>query len=352
MKKNNLKSSLSLSLLLFCSLLFFSVPTVANNEQPLAVSTQLLSSLLIKTKQSAPATIISLNHTILSAQITGLALKIHVEAGDSIRKGKLLAEIDCRDYIVAHKRASSVLRATQLNIEHTKKQFLRNQRLLESKMIPRELFEQAEANYLLAKAAIEPQHFEQQAAALAKTRCMITAPYAGQITRRMVQQGQLLAAGTPLFQLLQTGKTEVKAELSVTEVQQAKQATALKFTVADKSYPVEIRAVIQQVNTTSRTQEVRLALKKASKLAVGLSGRLQWQDQAGRLPAEYVMQRNGSLGVMIIKKDKAHFYPLPNAIEGQPADVSLSANTKVIKQGRYQVKQGQQVTIENTKTLK
>ena len=333
-------------------LLSNSATATDDDNKPLAVTTSTLSSLLIKTTHSAPASVISLNHTTLSAQINGLALKVRAEAGDRIKKGKLLVEIDCRDYDIAYQQATAALNATSVNIEHTKKQFQRNQRLFNSRTIPREMYEQTETAYLSAKASIEPQRYTQKSAELSQTRCKIYAPFDGQITERMVQKGQLLTAGTPLFKLLQTKSIEVKAELSATEVMDAKKSPDLKFMVGDKEYSTEVRAVIQQINTSTRTQEVRLRLKNASELAIGLSGRLQWKDQTGQLPPEYIMRREGTLGVMIIKDKKAHFQALPNAIEGQPAHTFLSGSTQIIEKNRYRAKQGQEVSIENVELVK
>ena len=333
-------------------LLALSLPTqAAQDETTLAVSTLPLSSLLINTTHSSPATIISLNHSTLSAQINGLALKIHAEAGDYIKKGKLLVEIDCRDYDIAYMQATSALRASTINIQYAKKQFLRNQRLLKSHTIPRTQYEQTETNLLSAQAAIEPQRYMQQSAALSRSRCKIYAPFNGQISKRLVQKGQLLSAGSPLFQLLQTGKTELKAELSASEVSDAKKASSLKFIVGDQAYRVKIRAIIQQVNTSTRTQEVRLSISKKAKLAVGLSGRLEWKDKTKKLPPEYIMRRDGSLGLMIVKNHKAYFHPLADAIEGQAASTHLPTNTQVIEKNRYRVKQGEKVRIENNESI-
>lgn len=344
--KNNI-----FSLLVTLSLLSSLSAEAAEDEKPLAISTQSLASLLIKSTHSSPATVISLNHSTLSAQINGLALKVSAETGDHVKKGKLLVEIDCRDYDIAHKQARSALRASNINIQHTKKQFVRNQRLLKNNTIPRSLYEQTEAAYLTAQASIEPQRYAQQSAALAQTRCKIYAPFTGQITQRMVQKGQLLAAGTPLFKLLQTGRVELQAELSIAEVADARKAPSLKFTSGDSTYTANIRAVIQQVNTSTRTQEVRLKVNAKAKLAVGLSGRLQWKDKTGQLPPEYLMRRDGSLGVMIVKANKAYFHPLPNAIEGQAVSTHLAANTLIIEKNRYRVKQGQAVSIENNESV-
>ncbi|RTZ65280.1 MAG: hypothetical protein DSZ29_04580 [Aquificaceae bacterium] len=347
--KNTLIPLITLPLLLTSFALQATSST--GDNKPLAVSTQPLSSLLIKTIHSSPATVISLNHTTLSAQINGLALHVYAEAGDYIKKGMLLVEIDCRDYDIAYKQATAALHASNITIQHTKKQFLRNQRLFKSNTIPRTLYEETETAFLAAKAAIEPQRYTQKSAALAQTRCKIYAPFNGQITQRIVQQGQLLAAGSPLFKLLQTDKVELKAELSAAEVSEAKKAKELRFVVGDHHYKATIRAVIQQLDTATRTQEVRLHIASKTRLSIGLSGRLQWQDKVGKLPSEYIMRRDGALGVMIVKNKKAYFHPLPNAIEGQAAAIHLPRNTPVIEKNRYRAKQGQMVHIENAESV-
>ena len=95
----------------------------------LNVSIVPLSSVLISTKNSAPANIISINHSTLSAEITGRVNSINSEAGSFVRKGEKLASLDCRSYLLAKKQAEAALKVAETQFNLAKKQLVRNQQL-------------------------------------------------------------------------------------------------------------------------------------------------------------------------------------------------------------------------------
>ncbi len=195
----------------------------------LNVSITPLSSILISTKKSAPANIISLNNSTISAEITGRALTIHTEAGSFVRKDETLASLDCRSYLLAKKQADAALKVAKAQLNLTNKQLIRNQRLIQKGTIPREIFEKTEAAQQTSLADIELKKATIENAKLTIKRCSIKAPFSGQITQRMVQQGQLVLPGTPLFQLMQDQALEIKANLPTTVIDKVKGVNSIEF---------------------------------------------------------------------------------------------------------------------------
>lgn len=328
-----------------------SILAKGNDEKTLVVGVTPLASLLSTAKYSAPANIISLNHSIISAEITGRALKILVESGSYVKLGQKLITLDCRSYILAKKQAKAGLRLAITQLNHAKKQFVRSQRLLKQGTIPREFYDKAEAAQLTALADIELKKTIIESTDLTIRRCQISAPFSGQITQRMVQKGQLVATGTPLLKLMQNNHREIKMALSSDELLSFKKAKSILFGVGEKQFKVTIRSIIQNIDELTRTFEVRLKLPKKIKLSVGLSGRIIWRGTSRQLPAEFVMRRNNQLGVMLIEDivegfGKARFVPLPNAKEGQAATTTLSSNTTIITNNRYRAKSGKMVKIQ------
>ncbi|HIO97090.1 MAG TPA: efflux RND transporter periplasmic adaptor subunit [Leucothrix sp.] len=315
------------------------------------VSTQLLSSLLVNDDNSAPANVISLNHSTISAEIMGRALMIEGEVGDQVKKGKRLVTLDCRSYLLAKKQAEAGLQVAKTQLNYSNKQFKRNQNLLKKGIIPRESFEKAEAGKLTALADIHLKKASIETTSLAIDRCQISAPFTGQITQRLVQQGQLVTAGTPLFKIMQNDKLEIKTQLSPAQVKMLDDSPVLEFVVGDKHFKTVVRSIIKTIDITTRTQEVRLSLPKGTKVSAGLSGRIAWQSKEQLLPAEYILRRNNQLGVMLAEDivegiGKAKFYPLPEAHEGQAVNTSLPENSAVITINRYRVADGQQIKIQ------
>jgi RND family efflux transporter MFP subunit len=329
----------------------FIVTTSFAADAPIVVSAESLSELQISSTSSAPANIISLNHSTLSAEVTGQALKVEAETGDFVKEGQKLVSLDCRSYSLAKKQANAALKVARTQLNYSKKQLRRNQNLVKKGIIPRDAFEKIESGQLTAQADILLKKASIETADLAISRCNILAPFAGQITQRMVQKGQLVTAGTPLFQLMQTGRLELKAKLSPNDVAKLRKSPLLEFIAGNTKIKTTVRSIIQTIDEATRTQEVRLSLPPNTNVATGLSGRIQWRDQQTQLPAEYILRRGNKLGIMIADDviegiGKAKFHSLADAQEGQPATINLSNNTAIITLNRYRVKDGDAIKVQ------
>ena len=332
-------------------LTFVSVSSLLAANELLKVGISPLSTVTISTRNSVPANIISLNHSAISAEVSGRALDISVEAGDFVKTGQKLVALDCRSYELSKKHADAALKVTKAQLNLAKKELLRNQRLIKNGTIPHELFDKTKANQQTTLADIEIKKVAIETSRLAISRCIIKAPFAGQITERMVQNGQLVMTGTPLFQLMQNDKLEVKANLSPTDVAKLEGKPKISFIFDDKRFKTTVRSIIQTIDPSTRTQEVRFSFLNEVKLASGLSGRIEWNNLGKKIPSEFIQRRNANLGVMIAEDivegtGKAKFITLNNAIEGQPANINLPDGTAIISKNQFSVTDGQTIRIQ------
>lgn len=318
-----------------------------NSSKAIRITTKPLSELVFATQYSAPASVVSLNDSNISAEVQGRAISIKAEVGDIIKKGQLLVALDCRNYLNTRKQALAALNLSKSQLNFAQKQFNRNQRLLKRGVLPRETFDQSESSLLNSRADIDLKEVAIESADLAITKCKIHAPFSGQVTNKFVQQGQLVNPGSALIQLLQTDKLEIEAELSPFELKKARASNRLRFSTESTDFTVSIRTVLKQLSKTSNTQRVRLTTSNTNKeIIAGLNGRLIWKDGSRKMPPEYMVRRDDKLGVMLAKEGKAVFHELKNAREGQPAKVNLRSNSQIIIVNRYSVEEGQAVEIQ------
>jgi RND family efflux transporter MFP subunit len=319
--------------------------TVPDNE-PLTVTLLPLASVLQASARSVPATLLSVNDSTLGAEVTGKVTRLAVDVGTTVKAGQVLASLDCRDYTHGLSQAKASMSAAKARLSFAQRQWQRNQQLRKTGLLPAEQLEKTQADFEGAQAEVAVAQAQVDTAALAVSRCDMTAPFAGQITQRHLQLGQQATPGTPAFQLLQDKALEVSASLSVDEVQDQTQGAALRFVADGVSIPLERRAVVGQIAGNTRTQEVRFTLKGEHSLPVGRSGRVVWQGKLQALPASWVVRREGGLGVMLEVDGMAKFHPLPDAKEGQPVLTDLPTSVRLIDQNRLRARDGQAVTVE------
>jgi len=331
--------------------LFLSVAQ-AENKQLLDVTVKPLSSVLISSKQSTPATVVNLNTTTISSEITGRAYKVYPEVGDNVKSKQRLVALDCRSYQLQKKQAEASLKVSLAQLNLAKKQLRRNQQLVAKGTVPREVLDSAQASQETSLADIEFKKAQIEIAQLAVDRCVIRAPFNGQVTKRLVQKGQLLTPGTPLYELMQLDRLDIKTKLSPSDTRALQEQEEITFVTKTQNYKVKLRTVIKLIDETTRTQEVRLSLIDKTSVPAGLSGRIEWSNSQQKIPAEFILRNsNGDLGVLIAENSvegtaKAKFTILPNAVEGQPVFSDLSPNTLIINKNRYRVTDGELISIQ------
>ncbi len=204
----------------------------------------------------------------------------------------------------------------------------------------------AKADLMAAETELETALAQVEAADIVVARCEITAPFSGQITARALQLGQVAAPGALAFQILQTDEMEVSVQLSAEAIRAEAESEQTLFIVGDEALAVERRAVIARVDQATGTQEVRFKVNDLHGFPVGQSGRLRWQSKLSSLPPNWLVRRDGELGIMLAVGDKAQFEPLTNAQEGQPVRVDLPPDTRLIDANRLRARDGQKIQYE------
>jgi len=203
--------------------------------------------------------------------------------------------------------------------------------------------EGAKADLLTVETELENALAQQEAAEVVAGRCLVKAPFDGQITQRQFQLGQISSPGMAAFQLLQNKGLEIVARLSPDEVRDQEQGEKIRFVSNDIELEVERRAVVAQVASGSGTQEVRYRVNGEHDLPVGKTGRVRWQGKLPAIPSGWLLRREGGLGLMLAVDGKAEFYPLKNAREGQAALIDLPEDTLLIDANRLRARNGQAI---------
>ena len=137
------------------------------------------------------------------ARVTGYLEKVAFADGADVEIGNLLAEIDPRSYKAEAERAKATSAQSKARLERMERQLKRAHQLIEKKTISQEDFELAESDHHEAVATHDAAVASQDAAELNLAFTKIKAPINGQISRRLVDPGNLIKADdTPLATII------------------------------------------------------------------------------------------------------------------------------------------------------
>ena len=217
-----------------------------------------------------PATVTALSMVELRTQVTGFVTGIYFKEGDVVPKGKLLYEIDQRQYQAAFEQAKADLRSVQANATNAQVNAGRYQRLAEQEAVATQLV----GNATTAAAARAQVAAAQATVNIARNNLgfsRVTAPFRGRIGISDVRLGSQVGAGTTLLNTI-SSEDPVGVDIVVTQTDIARFATLQnnKAARADSSlrlvlpggvaYPLpgRIRTIDRGVNSQTGAITVRV----------------------------------------------------------------------------------------------
>ncbi|MBT7952419.1 MAG: efflux RND transporter periplasmic adaptor subunit [Gammaproteobacteria bacterium] len=313
-------------------------------EEAIPVKTAALSELAIYPQRTAPATVVSLNTTRVAAEIPAKIEVLNARVGDIVEKDQILVELKCIDYEIEQDGAEARLKSLEARIELAKRRLERTRKLTMKQSVSEELLDEREsdltvlqADRLAAKATLN----------LAKVRvatCTIKSPFRALVTERTSSIGNYAEVGKTLVKILDLEQLEISAQIYAQDVYQLETSNQLMFLHDDKSYPVNLRAILPSINSETRNSEVRLLFQNGPALP-GASGKLIWNELRAHIPGNLIVKRKGELGVFIYAAGKAQFVALPTAQAGRASPVDLSLNSIIITEGHFALNNNDAVVV-------
>ncbi len=331
-------------LILLVTLLIFLFVNRGYAQEATPVSITTLDRLLFYPSREAPATVVSLNNSLISAEISGEILELLVQTGTKVKKGDVLAKIDCEPYEIAEQRAKSALNAGYARNKYAKQRLRDAERLRNSRAISSDQLNMrsSEANALAAEIGVLAADLKEAKRLI--TKCIVTAPFDAVVVARLASVGDYTRPGAALVKLLDLNNLEVSAKIQQQDVDSLMQAGTIEFISSGQSYPVNRRTIVPLVDSKIRSFETRLSFIDQVAPS-GSAGRLRWLSKQLHIPADYLVKRKNALGVFIHRDGVAHYHKLDTSGNGLPAPIDLPANTEIITTGRYGLVDGQPIKL-------
>jgi HlyD family secretion protein len=163
----------------------------------------------------------------VKSKASGEVLRLHVDVGDEVQPGDLLAEIDPRDVINAYEQAVADLNVAQVRAEISEAQLERSQALYEAGVITEQEFEGQRSDYANTQASLVKAETNKELRELQRYDVTIRAPSAGTILNRNVEEGTVIqsassnvSGGTALFVMADLNEVQIRVLVDETDMGQ------------------------------------------------------------------------------------------------------------------------------------
>lgn len=234
----------------------------------------------------------------LGVEVGGLRVtSLDIDVGQSVKQGQLLLTLDHRSLDADLAQAQAALREAEAGAALARSNLARGRQLTAGKYISAGQLDELLAQRTQAEARVGTARAARDAAALRRGFADLRAPAAGIISKRLVQPGQVVAAGSELLRLIRDGRLEWRAELPAPQLARVGTGDVVRLRGRDGAAVVgRVRAVSPGVDADTRTGTVYADLPQPGGLQPGtyLEGRIESGSvQALAVPAAAVVLRDG-----------------------------------------------------------
>lgn len=175
--------------------LSFAAEPVAPAERPTVVVARALAA-PASGEIMLPGTIEAWQETLVNARTDGYVKRWHAEIGDTVQRGQLLLEIDAPEIDQALAAARASRAQATANLELARTTYERWKTLVARKTVPEQELDERRAGYEARKADLLAADAEVARLSELSGFKRVLAPFAGTVTRRNVEHGALIEAGS------------------------------------------------------------------------------------------------------------------------------------------------------------
>ena len=261
------------------------------------------------------------------SQVTGVVFKVDYQEGQLVRKGDPLTDIDDRQYVATLLQAQGALERDENLLAQAKMDLQRYQAAWARNAVAKQILDDQEKLVMQDEGTVKNDQGSVQFDQLQVEYCHITAPFPGRVGLRLVDPGNLVAAGpsstaNPLAVITQIQPITViftlpEDSLGAVEAQLRKDAKltvdAYDRTAQTKLGSGKLLALDNQIDTTTGTVKVRAVFNNDDfalfpNQFVNTRLLVQTLEDVTLVPSATIQQNGQTSFVYVIQDNVAHLH--------------------------------------------
>jgi len=294
----------------------------------------------------------------LSFRVGGKLLRREVDAGQRVRRGQVLAELDAADFALQARASQAQLAAAEAELVRARDELTRFQALAAQQLVSRSALDQQAAAFKAAQGQVNAARANSDVLGNQSGYAQLRAPADGVIASREAEAGQVVAAGQTIFNLAADGAREVA--IALPEATRADYAVGQRvdvelWTRPGTRLPGTLREIAAAAEPQTRTYAARVSLDGSvpGDVILGQSARVYSRaGRAGTLQLPLAALQRGAQGrasVWVVDPATRTLKAVavttgPYGSDNVPVLEGVSAGDWVVAAGGHLLRDGQAVT--------
>ena len=253
----------------------------------------------------------------LGFELAGIVNHLYVIEGQSVTKGQVLAELDTQLLKIERAQLEAQLAQAQAEFNLIDANLKRVSSLIKRGFTSEQNMDELSSQKLVIAANIRSTKAALEGSRYRLNKSKLVAPFDGIVSSRSIAQGEVIAAGTPAFRLLQSGQLEITIGVPASFVHQLSGAQH-DVEIAGKTYSATLLTTGNEVNAVTRTISLRFALPEGSAVFNGQLAYLKlpqvYQETGYWVPLTAITDGvRGMWNIYTLEQTSPELYELSNA---------------------------------------
>lgn len=230
-------------------------------SKPRSVSIAVVESHNLPIVVNSVGRLVPNREVVLSSQVSGIVQAYSVDTGDAVTANKMVVALDPTDYQLGLSEARANLLAAKARYAAAKNAFRRAKNLLPENVITPEVYDKIEAEYKATQAVVSQAEAMVDIKRRRLDKTVITAPFDGLVTRRLVETGQNINIGDPVMAIADMQSMRVKIHINEQDyvyLDKDDAVTVLVEAYPDASFPGQVDRIGVKADPHTNTFEVEI----------------------------------------------------------------------------------------------
>jgi RND family efflux transporter MFP subunit len=334
---------------------------LAEVEHPSPVVVATAVNARIITRMELTGSVTARRKAQLSARTSGLIRKLHVDAGDVVKAGDVLLELDDELAKIALERVTVAREQAEHELADARRLEAEARNLAKTGAFAKSEAQSRETALKVGMTGLRRTEVLESEQKSIIERHRLPAPFSGVISGKLAEEGEWVQTGTPVLELVETGslRLDVQAPQEIYAKLAANPSVTIRLDpFPDRVLSGRIAAIVPVQDEVARTFLARIEMEDPEGLAApGMSARAIFEfpgkDEVLQVPRDAVVRSpDGTAKVWTVTGTGGRTLAASRGVRlGQALTGSieilqgLDAGTKVVVRGNEGLREGQPVEI-------